>query len=558
MMWAAVHEAFARLKALPGADWHELSLGVPLTLLVFLAVASNQLGMMGRSFYAPYREWWARVAGWILILTTIWAAGFALSIYAPLGVLWLRDGVKAAGGLWIVSTAIRLLGGKSEETGGTGSSGLKNKLLSITPYIFIVGLASFLALSLEPIFARFYWAQKSVQAAWNGLLAESPAVSETVNWLLRLSGDAAAGKTNFIGTTSSYSTVQSHFIILNVATNWLVVHLYIGALLACLLLSYQVELNASSVSMVLKNRLIRCFLGATTSWRDPDPLSGTGLTDDFLLNSLRSSNGYSGPLPILNGAVNLINSRGLSGRERQVESFPMTPLRCGFDTAIEQANLERNFAQERQMGMAGENAKYAYRPTEKFTSADGGITLGTAMSISGPSYDSNLVNSSLPSPALLMSFLNLRLGFWAGNPRNDTAWQRPGPTVELIQLLKELFGSTNDNAKYVYLSDGGDFENLGVYELVKRRCKYILACDVSPDPNYAMDDLGNAIRKCREDLGGEIELDTTSLIPPSGGADGDKVGKRKLVSKHVAVGRIRYDMADPNADDGIFVYFSLP
>jgi hypothetical protein len=133
---------------------------------------------------------------------------------------------------------------------------------------------------------------------------------------------------------------------------------------------------------------------------------------------------------------------------------------------------------------------------------------------------------SIPSLAMLMTFFNVRLGFWAGNPRNKNTWTVPCPPFGLKQLLCELFGVTDDNAKYVYLSDGGHFENLGVYELVKRRCRYIVACDASADPNYSLDDLGNAIRKCREDIGLEIELNTMPVVPKRSGTNGDKTPAR--------------------------------
>jgi hypothetical protein len=175
------------------------------------------------------------------------------------------------------------------------------------------------------------------------------------------------------------------------------------------------------------------------------------------------------------------------------------------------------------------------------------------MSISGAAASPNMGYHSVPSLALLMTFFNVRLGFWAGNPRNSKTCTRPGPKIGLGQLLRELFGLTNDNARYVYLSDGGHFENLGVYELVKRRCKYIVACDAGADPNYAFDDLGNAIRKCREDIGVEIEVDTAPLIPKSDGANGDKSGK-KQTTQHCVVGTIHYDMADPEGGKGVFVY----
>jgi hypothetical protein len=83
-----------------------------------------------------------------------------------------------------------------------------------------------------------------------------------------------------------------------------------------------------------------------------------------------------------------------------------------------------------------------------------------------------------------------------------------------------------------------------------------VACDAGADPDYAFDDLGNAIRKCREDIGVEIEVDTTTLIPKRSGANGDK----KLTAQHCVLGTIHYDMADPvdpadpTGGKGVFVY----
>lgn len=58
---------------------------------------------------------------------------------------------------------------------------------------------------------------------------------------------------------------------------------------------------------------------------------------------------------------------------------------------------------------------------------------------------------SSPSLAFLMTFFNVRLGYWAGNPRHDETWKLPGPRFGLGQLLAELFGLTDDEAKYVFL-----------------------------------------------------------------------------------------------------------
>jgi len=307
------------------------------------------------------------------------------------------------------------------------------------------------------------------------------------------------------------------------------------------------------MNLMYRNRLVRCYLGATHERREENPFSGLDCRDDLFLSSLRSKKFYSGPLPILNSTLNLVNSRELAWQERKAESFPMTPFRCGFDTWIEQANLETDYEREKEVEHI---SKYAYRMTEHYAYKQGGFFVGTAMSISGAAACPNMGYHTSPSLAILMTFFNVRLGFWAGNPRNNDTWFLPGPTVGLNQLISELLGLTNDNAKYVYLSDGGHFENLGVYELVKRRCKFIIACDAGADPNYAFDDLGNAIRKCREDIGVEIELDTSPLVPIGSGASDGKNNSdaKKLCSQHFVVGTIHYDMADPDGTNGIFIY----
>ena len=80
-------------------------------------------------------------------------------------------------------------------------------------------------------------------------------------------------------------------------------------------------------------------------------------------------------------------------------------------------------------------------------------------------------------------------------------------------LLDEALGRTNDEKPYVYLSDGGHFENLGLYEMVLRRCHTILVIDADEDRDFAFENLGNAIRKIRTDLGISIDFESFSNFP---------------------------------------------
>jgi hypothetical protein len=110
---------------------------------------------------------------------------------------------------------------------------------------------------------------------------------------------------------------------------------------------------------------------------------------------------------------------------------------------------------------------------------------------------------------LLMLF-NIRLGWWLGNPRRES-YHREGPTLSIVPILEELAGQTTDQGRWVYLSDGGHFENLGLYEMVRRRCRAIVISDAGCDPECAFEDLGNAVRKIYIDLGVSIEFDRLAV-----------------------------------------------
>jgi hypothetical protein len=577
LMWVVAHEVFAPLKSSPGAQWHELAVGVPLASVVFLAAGTLHIGLLGERFSDPYREWWARVSAWILILTIIWTGGFALVAYAPLGLIWVNGWLKTAGVVtWIGSTLAGVLGANSGKTGGDEPSTLKSKVLSFTPYVFIAGLVSLLSLALELSLARIYLASHSLQGDWEAFIGRSPAVSKAVDWVLQLSGSISPGGILLKGQTTSSPAASAtpgfadaHFgILTSVSTgdqhfpSWELAAACGLLVLICIALSYCVDLNEFSMNLMYRNRLTRCYLGASHVERVPNPFSGFDCGDDVLLSKLRAANSYSGPLPIVNTTLNLVNSRELAWQERKAASFMMTPIRCGFDTWLEQVNLDKNYKLDVKMGHATGISKYAYRPTERYGYEDGGFYLGTAMSISGAAASPNMGYHSSPALALLMTFFNVRLGFWSGNPRSNGKWFNPGPKVGLLQLLVELFGWTDDNADYVYLSDGGHFENLGLYELVKRRCKYIVVCDSGADPTYTLDDLGGAIRKCREDVGVEIEIITSMVVPNAGASNLEEIaGKaagrnlgQRWTQRHFAIGKIHYNTADPKGEEGILVY----
>ncbi|HYU27314.1 MAG TPA: hypothetical protein VEO74_19030, partial [Thermoanaerobaculia bacterium] len=125
------------------------------------------------------------------------------------------------------------------------------------------------------------------------------------------------------------------------------------------------------------------------------------------------------------------------------------------------------------------------------------------------------------------------------------------PRGNLETLAWEMTGNTNDQCPWIYLSDGGHFENLALYEMVLRRCRYIVVSDGGCDPKFSFDDLGNAIRKIRTDLGVPIDIYQKLHMFPRA-----EPGTPLIEGSYVTIAKIRYSVIDGNAaeKDGTLIY----
>jgi hypothetical protein len=226
------------------------------------------------------------------------------------------------------------------------------------------------------------------------------------------------------------------------------------------------------------------------------------------------------PLHVVGMCLNLVGGDNLAWQERKAESFTASPLHAGA-------------------------FRLGYRPTQLYGGPTG-ISLGTAVAISGAAASPNMGYNSSPALSFLLTLFNVRLGWWLGNPKKET-YVDPNPSNTLKTVLDEAFGNTNDENDYIYLSDGGHFDNLGLYEMVLRRCRCIVVSDGGADPDFGFEDLGNAIRKIRIDLGVDIEITHIALFPRSLEPLPDS-------PKYCAIARIRYSLVDPGAKDGHILY----
>ena len=144
------------------------------------------------------------------------------------------------------------------------------------------------------------------------------------------------------------------------------------------------------------------------------------------------------------------------------------------------------------------------------------------MTISGAAVSPNSGYHSSPLTAFVMTLFNVRLGAWLPNPAaNNTAddMDLAMPDRSLRSLAGDLLGMAGDTGKSIYLSDGGHFDNLGIYEMVRRRCRYILVVDAGQDEKCTFEDLGNALRKAALDMSVGVSFPKKMMIFPRTSGD---------------------------------------
>jgi hypothetical protein len=483
----------------PAHGWAlALVIGPPLALIGPLITLLVVVGLLGRSFSDARREWLSRFAAWIGLYALTWLLFVGFSLFGHVAVKWLALHVKTrivglAG--WAGTTLASLLAGKSSSTTGVTADKTSSKvntlevLAVVGPYVFIVGL----------------------------LLI--------VSWIA-----------DFLFVKS-----ESHGIV------WVLLT-FVTPLVICVLFAWRVDINEFSLHAFYRNRLTRCYLGASNSSRRPNPFTGFDEKDaNIAMSDLLPHKGYYGPYPIFCTALNLTRGQDLAWQERKATSFVFTPLYSGYDVGWTAAKGSRKAL--RFNGFV-QTANYAY----PFP----GIHINTAAAISGAALSPNSGFHSNPATAFLMTLFNVRLGWWLANPRVlaengekldvprgrlTNPYPRPSPHFSLFQLVGELLGAVDDTSKYVMLSDGGHFDNMGLYELVRRRCRYIVICDSEEDGQHKLEGIGMAIRKCRIDFGAEIELDLRPFEQP------DEAG---CSAAHCVVGTITYP--ETPKDPGIVVY----
>lgn len=298
--------------------------------------------------------------------------------------------------------------------------------------------------------------------------------------------------------------------------------------------SFLVNTNQISPHKMYRDRLMETFL------KDPDVTATASLhergkqANEYLMSELASDENWT-PYHLINTNVILNNASHPKFRGRMGDSFILSPLFCGSDAT-------------------------GYVKTTKFI--DGKLTLSTAISISGAALNphagvSGIGKTTNSQVSYLLSFLGLRLGYWVFNPaRANTISKMMRPNYIFPGLANLLNFGHREDSQFVELSDGGHFDNTGLYELVRRRLSVIIFSDGTADQECEFEDFGNAVERIRVDFGVRIkfsniqEFDLHDMLPGSlngteqNPEDNLYKDKYKLSKRGYALGDIIYPTVD--------------
>ena len=293
-----------------------------------------------------------------------------------------------------------------------------------------------------------------------------------------------------------------------------------------------VNINFLGMHRMYRDRLMELFLPEQKSvekntWNYSDE------ADSRMIHEIGKSK-YCRPYHLINTNIVLVDSRTQKFRSRGGDNFIFSPLYCGSSAT-------------------------GWCKSESYLkSNDPGFTLATAMAISGAAANPNTGGEGSTGNRLVsiaMTILGIRLGYWAPNPNPKKSipilppnFIYPGVTSGLI------FGNLDEDGRTVDLTDGGHFENLGLYELIRRKLEYIVVCDGSSDPEYKFTGLATAISRVKTDFNVEIKFkdaqyDLQGLIPSTSQKNSFD---QQLANRGFAMAEIFY--GDDSESKGKLVY----
>ncbi|MGD9656183.1 MAG: patatin-like phospholipase family protein [Methylocystis sp.] len=304
---------------------------------------------------------------------------------------------------------------------------------------------------------------------------------------------------------------------------------YLGiALPIFLFVWYFIDVNANSLHQFYRDRLVDAFLfDPTKKWDDINENKNIA-ANDFMLTDISK---VDTPYHLINTTLNVPGSPRANRRGRNGDFFL----------------LSRNFVGSEVTGYVETTAAKDYWTGD----------LGTAMAISGAAAAPNMGIASLRPLAFTLALLNVRLGRWFPNPKMLSKFGKRANWPRPRYFLAEAFFRTRETFRYVFLSDGGHIDNLGVYELLRRRAAVIIVVDGEADVGMDFPSLVQLQRLARIDLGIRIRLPWGEIKRHTRQASDEiaaEKGRTMNPGPHAAIGIIEYPEPATDGETGVLIY----
>ncbi len=330
----------------------------------------------------------------------------------------------------------------------------------------------------------------------------------------------------------------SHALFQGGNTFWMGVAATTGTLALTILFAFPSALtfvNRSSLSQTYSARLARAYLGASNPARHrPDGINVTEVIAGDDVASIRDYRPHeaSGPLHLINVTINQTLDFGslLRKRDRQGLNMAVSPLGASVGEGWHSEWTEASHASQsgarkvptgldpiaKAPGSLHPLVDQLDRPADRAEM----LSLRQWIGISGAAIDPGSGRVTNLGTALLMGLLNMRTGHWwdSGISVADrVGWPILSPIRRFLYLIPRYFTTQSllisewlarypgPWLRFWHISDGGFFENLGSYELIRRRIPRIIVCDGGADPSYDFEDFSELVRKVRIDFGARIE-----------------------------------------------------
>ena len=297
-----------------------------------MLAASAHIGLAGDYMSDETREWWGRVGGVQLLISLVLIGLGAVALLGPHTFDLMRQqaawfdlhesSVKTAlSAAWAVLTGIGVLAGRSHGTGTGRGQPVLEFVGKVAPVVFVFGYLLILATLIHAVVPQI------AVASWRDGIPTTFELCEVEAHLqARASGRALA---DVLADTRGGAVwnpgCRASGVTGGAALGGLLLMLVSSGVLAWLI-SWRVNLNEFSLHTFYRNRLVRCFLGASRR-REPHPFTGFDAKDDVPLAtpSPDAPDRPVRPYPIFNTAINLVAGKNLAWQERKAASFVFTP-----------------------------------------------------------------------------------------------------------------------------------------------------------------------------------------------------------------------------------------